>query len=447
MKRKEFLKKSFTLTAGGIVMPYILPTGRLYARTNAPLADHVVYVLFAGGVRQQDSILQQYLEGSQGLSGIGGNIMYNLFEGAPPTSKIAYGTSPSGQPNGSSPIPKILSQSLQKQGTVFREMRSVNGGHYGGLNSLITGSASTGQGLKVRPSMPTIFEYARRHGGYKATDVWFIGNGIGNSTPLLNSSLHPDYGLNYGANFFAPNITFGSEGYDVLANAKIYHPQEELEPIYKMKNFLDNTYRVRQGQMVGIKNTDDEKTRIKEFIRATFQKKAAGQLSFPPVSGGDGATIGYAIEVLKEFKPKVLVVNMSEVDVGHGSFTGSLQALHRADHAVGYLWQYIQSQIPEMSGKTIMLCAPECGRNLNPNPIKDENDWFGYDHGDSNTNRVWGMMAGPNVPSNLEVGSESSPVGYVNDFSLTIAEILGIKFDVQTNGYVDSYARSLFERI
>jgi hypothetical protein len=45
MKRREFVKKAATLTAGSLVMPYLLPTGRLFAKTNAPLAEHVVYVI------------------------------------------------------------------------------------------------------------------------------------------------------------------------------------------------------------------------------------------------------------------------------------------------------------------------------------------------------------------------------------------------------------------
>lgn len=442
MKRRDFVKKAATITAGGIVLPYILPSGRLYAQTNAPMADHVVYVLFAGGLRQQDSILQRYLADSQGFN-VEGNILTNILEGQAPTSKIAYGTGV----NGASPIPKLLSQTIQKQGTIFAEMRAVSGGHYGGLNSLLTGSRVEGQGLKVRPVNPTIFEYARRFGGYKATDTWFIGNGIGNSTPLLNSSKHPEFGLQYGANFFAPNITFGSDGLATLANAKIYHPQEELDPMYKMKNFLDNSFNIQKGDLPGIKNTDDERTKIKEFIKATFERQAAGQLPMPPVSGGDGSTIGYAAEVLRVFKPKLLVVNMSNIDGCHGNFTGYLQAMHRADHAMGFLWNYIQTQIPEMSGKTIMCFAPECGRNEKHNPIIDANDWYGYDHGDSNSLRVFGGMVGPNVQSNLMVGNEANPIGKVTDFSLTIAQILGYKSDVQAAGYIDVDSKSLFDRI
>lgn len=446
MKRREFVKKTAVFAAGGLVVPFILPTGRLFARTNASKADHVVVVIFGGGLRQQDSISQRYLADSQGFN-VEGNILYNILEGAAPSSKIAYGTTPAGSPKGSQPIPKLLSQSIQKQGTIFAEMRAISGGHYGGLNSVMTGSGVEGQGLKVRPINPTMFEYARKFGGFKATDTWFVGNGIGNSTPLLNSSKHPDFGLNYGANFFAPSVTFGGDGRATLANAKIYHPQEELEPMYKMKNFLDNTFNIKAGDIPGIKNTDEEKTRIKDFIDETFRRQTLGQIPSPPVGGGDSSTIGYAAEVLRVFKPKLLVVNMANIDGCHSDFTGYLQAMHKADHAMGFLWNYIQTQIPEMSGKTIMTFVPECGRNLKHNPILDENDWFGYDHGDANSLRVFGGMVGQNVPSNLMVGSESSPIGKVTDITLTVADILGFKDEVVAAGIIDSQARSLFDRI
>lgn len=448
MKRKEFIKKVGLTAAGTISMPYILPSGRLFARTNADLADHVVYVLFAGGVRQQESVLKQYLDGSQDVN-IPGNIMYNFFEGAPPDRKIVYGNTPSGGQPGSAPIPKLLNNTFEKQGLVFPEVEAVNGGHYGGLTSLITGNRATAQGLKVRPLNPTIFEYLRRHRGFNATDTWFVGSGISNSVPLLNSSNKTGYGTKYGGNFFAPGITFGSDGKKVLSDARSYHPQEELDPIKKMRQFLNNTFKVQNGEIDGIKNTEEEKQNIKNFVKDIFTKQASGNIDRPPgAGGGDLNTIAYAAQVMKWFKPKITVLNLTNVDGCHSNFTGYLRALHRADHGVAWLWDYIQNNIPEMAGKTVMINTPECGRNLNPNPIQDENDWFAFDHsGDANTRRIWTTMVGPNVPQNLKVGGEGNRKGLSTDNVLTIAEIFGIKDQVQASGFIDGNARSLFDRI
>lgn len=433
-----------------LTMPYLLPSGRLFAQTGSEKAKHVVFVLFAGGVRQQESMLQRYLAESQDLP-IEGNIMYNMLTGAPPELKIAYGTTtPGGQPGGQ-PISPILQTPLDQQGTLFPEVRfsKAGTGHFVGLSTGVSGYYGATQGLRQRPLRPTIFEYVRRYAGAKATDVWFVGNGIGNSTPLLNHSEYPGFGSRYAANFFAPNVTFGNRGVEFLKGFKVYHPDEELLPVREMQSFLNNGFLQSGKEIPHLYNSEAEKFSIKEFIRTTFERLENNQVNFPPVSdNGDLATLGYATEILRWFKPKLMVINMSAVDSCHGSYTSYLKSLHRGDHGIAHLWNFIQTQIPEMAGNTIMIVMPEHGRNLNPNPITDENDWFAFDHdSDANSRRIWTMMVGPNVPANLRVGGPSNPVGDAADSVMTIADILGIKHDVQSAGLVDFSARSLFDRI
>ncbi len=446
MNRKNFITKSGLALGGGLLAPYILPSGRLFAKSGTVKADHVVLVMFAGGVRQQESVLGRYLEDSQGLIGTEGNIMANLFEGDAPIKKITYGTTVAGEPNGSEPIPKLLSQSLEKSGLLFPEMRAQSAGHYVGLNTLLTGNQGVNQGLKVRPVYPTIFEYLRKHAGFRATDTWLIGSGIGNSTPLLNSSNHENYGLSYGGNMFAAPVTFSAYGKEILGNAKTY-TKTDLEPMYFMKNFLDQTFALSKDLMTSISNTDEEKTQIKNFIKNVFSKQQLGQLAKPPVTeNADAINIMYAAEVLREFRPKMLAVNISGVDSCHSNFTRYLQSLHRADHITGWLWQYIQNNIPAMSGNTIFIVAPECGRNLTPNPILDQNDWASFDHSDTNALRVWGLMTGKGVP-NIRIGGEAQPVGRLTDIVPTIADIFGVLDDVNKSGFIDPMARSLYQRI
>lgn len=446
MKRKEFIKKSGLLIGGSLVGPYILPSGRLFAKTGTEKASHVVLVMFAGGVRQQESVLGRYLEDSQGVSGAYGNIMPNLFKGEAPDKKVVYGLDVPGEVKGTDPIPRLVSSPLSDNGLFFPEVRAQSAGHYVGLNTLLTGSTATTQGLKVRPKSPTIFEYLRRHRGFSATECWFLGNGIGNSTPLLNSSDVSDYGLSYGANLFVPPVTFGGAGRSVLSNAKPY-TQQELTPMYEMKNFLDQSFALEGSLQTSIVNEDWEKTKIKEFVRNTFIKQQLGQVAVPPFAGGsDASTAAYAAEVLKEFKPRMLALNMSQVDGCHSNFTGYLRSLHRADHIVGWLYEYVQNNVPEMADDTIFIIAPECGRNQNPNPILDENDWFAFDHSDWNALRVWSVMTGKNVP-NRKVGSEARPVGRLTDIVPTIADIFGVYDEVMASSYIDPLAQSQFLHI
>lgn len=441
MKRRSFIKKTGLAATAATALPYILPSGRLFATTGAQRAQHVVYVLFAGGVRQQESVLQRYLDDSQGFP-FEGNIMYNMLEGEAPSAKIVYGTGD----GGINPIPRLLGETLQKQGTLFKEVNALSAGHYGGLNNLVQGSRAITQGLKTKPVNPTIFEYTRRHLDAPATKVWFVGNGIGNSTPLLNYGVNPDYGAQYGANFFAPTVTFGDTGQEYLSNAKVYHPEDELSPMYQMKYFLDNSFENFGKGLETIGNTEDEKQLIKEFMRQMYQK-GNGYKKPPVTSNSDAITIGYTAEVLSYFKPTLTVVNLSNVDGCHSNFTGYLRNLHRADHAVGFLWDHIQS-IPEMANNTILIATPECGRNLNPNGIQDqENEFFAYDHSDQNTTRVFTLMVGPEVPSNHVVGDETNQVGITTDNVVTIGDILGFKDDIVNSGYVNAQSMSLFDRM
>lgn len=444
MKRREFLKKAGLTTAGAVSIPYILPTGRLFAATGRQMSQHVVLVLFAGGVRQQESVLQQYLDGSQQDEPYPGNIMYNMLSGPAPLQKIAYGT---GQ-GGIFPIPQVLSSTLQEQGTLFQEVRSLSPGHYGGMNAALQGSIVTAQGLKNRPINPTIFEYLRRYGGYNASDVWFVGNGIGNSVPLLNYSAHPDFGVQFGANFFAPSVTFGDIGQEFLSDAKVYHPENELAPIYALQEFLDNSFENYGDGRLSLGNTAEEKQNIKAFMDEMFDKTLTGSIAHPPVvDGNDTATIGYTCELLKWFKPALTVVNLSDVDTCHDNFTGYLRNLHRADHGVGHLWNYIQNEIPEMAGNTTIICTPECGRNAESNNILDENDWKAYDHSDENALRIFSLMAGPTTPAGLIVGDEGNPVGQISDTMMTVADILGVLPDVQNSGLVAPGSQTLFNYI
>ena len=460
MKRRSFIKKAAITSVGTIGIPYILPSGRLFATTNPPMAEHVVLVLFAGGVRQQESIAQRYLSDSQGLSILGnpveGNIMYNMLTGPAPEVKIVYGTDSVGGQPGGQPISPILETPLDQLGTLFPEVRFSAGGtgHYTGLSTAVSGNYGLTQGLQHRPPNPTIFEYLRRYAGMRGTDLWFIGNGINNSTPLLNYSSHPDFGAQYGANFFAPTITFGTEGENYLKGAKIYHPEEELDPMREMRAFLNQSF-LQEGKAIpNLNNTKEEQEEIKAFIKRTFEKIENNQIEFPLVTdNGDLKTIGYATEVMKHFKPKLTVVNMSASDSCHSSFTDYLRAMHRSDHAVGHLWNTIQNGnggmgIPGMKDNTVLLVMPEHGRNAEPNAITDQNDWYSFDHdSDANSRRIFTMMVGPGIDGNLRIGDEANPVGDASDIVPTIAEILGIKNQVFAQGSLHYDAKSLFDRI
>jgi hypothetical protein len=451
MKRRNFLSNSAIATAGSVAMPYFLPSGLLNPITTPPMAEHVVFVLFAGGVRQQESVLQRYLAEGQNEN-VEGNIMYNMLTGAPPVDKIAYGQDDTvNNIIGGIPIDPILQTPLDQQGTLFPEVRFSRGGagHFNGLSTGVSGNYYTTQGLRMRPASPTIFEYLRRYAGFKATDCWFVSVSISGSRPLLNYSANEDYGRRYGGNFIAPTVTFGNPGMEHFMNFKNYHPDTEWSQILEMREFLNQNFQQQGLEISHLYNEVEEEINIKEFVKSTFEKVNSGSIALPPVNdNGDLKTIGYAVEILNWFKPKLMVVDMTNIDVCHGNYTAYLKNLHRADHGVGFLWREIQ-RIPGMAGNTTMLVMPEHGRDLEHNPIQDDNLWYAYDHSgnNENTRRIFSMMVGPGIDAGLKVGSVSNPIGDASDIVPTIADLFGIKDVVASKGLLDPNARSLFDRI
>src|SRR5205823_3158542 len=98
VSRRDFIKKTAFATAGAFLVPTILPSGRLFAATGARRANHVVFCLFAGGVRQIESIQQA-----------DGNLMRYTLNGSQAISSDIIG--------GMSPLPMPTGSALQTYGT------------------------------------------------------------------------------------------------------------------------------------------------------------------------------------------------------------------------------------------------------------------------------------------------------------------------------------------
>ncbi|MDQ3072760.1 MAG: twin-arginine translocation signal domain-containing protein, partial [Bacteroidota bacterium] len=171
MNRRQFVKTAALATAGVIAAPYILPGGRLFARSGARLANHVVFVLFGGGLRNQETVNRQYLA-NQGLP-TQGNVMPNMLSGAQPGANLVY-----------QKWNPVLPTPLSQQGTLFQEVLYKNGptGHFNGHTVAMTGAyTETGLNLNVNPDFPTVFEYYRKHSdpSRSAMNAWWLSESLG----------------------------------------------------------------------------------------------------------------------------------------------------------------------------------------------------------------------------------------------------------------------------
>lgn len=428
MKRRSFIKKTALATAGSFVAPYVLPSGRLFAASGARLANHVVYVLYAGGVRNQEAVYQQYLAEQGGPSG---NIMPNMFNGFEPGSSVIY------EKWGAK-----ITEPLENQAFLYNEMRYAFGptGHYNGHTVAMTGRyTETGLNLNINPEYPTIFEYYRKHSdpAVSAKNAWWISAGLG-PYPSLNYSRHPEYGALYGANFINP-ASFHFTGQTYLQDAVPFHIDDEVPRIDKMRNFLNNSFE-GSAASPGITNTRNDREEIKALVKELSLNSATLDMPVHPQfntaanrRNGDLINMGVAWRVLDEFKPELTVVNMQSSDICHSDFTAYVDRLHKADYAVGWLWDKIQSD-PVLANDTIMIVVPEHGRNADPNSLFDQNGLRGYDHtSDDNSRKIFSMIAGPaGVVDQAKRASNNggSPVGETIDIVPTIAHILGFLPDI-----------------
>ncbi len=419
MERRKFIRNLGLGAASTIGVPYLLPSGRLFAATGARKANHVVFCLFAGGVRNLESVHK-----------IDGNLMPYTLKGNENISSDII--------SGINFAPQNTGITLQEQGTLYKEFRMKYGptGHYGAHATAITG-VYTGENLNINtnPQYPTIFELYRKHNspGMSAKNAWWVSNALG-PYAHLNYSSYQGYGAEYGANYIQPGSIISGEGFDTLGNSRIYNATE-AEKINNLRGFCDAHFTAQyNGAANSIINTEIEKNEIESFINQCFIDAANGQFNDPWGIGGslynnDMRTVQFTEKIIQEFHPELLVVNMQDVDIGHDNFTQYANNLQKADYALAHLWNTIQTT-PGMANDTVLIAVPEHGRNSEGNGLYDAYGRQALDHTNNDMSReIFALILGPNgvVVQDQVFSSEK---GESIDIVPTIANILGFDNDI-----------------
>ena len=419
MQRRKFIRNLGLGAAITIGVPYFLPTGRLFAATGARKANHVVFVLFAGGVRNLESVHKN-----------DGNLMPYTLKGTEGISSDII--------SGINFVPPNAGITLQEQGTLYKEVRMKYGptGHYGAHATAMTG-VYTGDNLNINrnPQYPTIFELYRKHNSpsMSAKNAWWVSASLG-PYAHLNFSSALGYGPEFGANFIQPGSIISEEGFDSLGNSRGYNNTEEAK-IKALRGFCDAHFSSQyNGVANSITNTEEDKKEIEAFMNQCFVEEAAGQFNDPWGIGqglynNDMRTVQFAEKVIQEFNPELLVVNMQGVDVAHNEFTKYASNLQKADYALGHLWNTIQST-PGMADDTILIAMPEHGRNSKGNGLYDAYGREALDHtNDEMSREIFALVVGPNgVVVKNQVFSQEK--GESIDIVPTIANILGFDNDI-----------------
>ncbi len=413
MKRRQFIKTSALTATATLAAPYLLPGGRLFAATGSRKANHVVFCLFAGGVRSLESVYKAE-----------GNLMPYTLTGNEPIN--------AGISSGMSTLPAPSPTKLQQFGTLFKEFRYTSGptGHFNGHTTAITGHYTTNDiQLRQPPKFPTIFELYRKHHEPEksAINAWWISDSLG-PYPFLNYSKYPGYGAEYGANMLQPFNFFKTDSFNTVKNPRVFL-DDENDKTDQLRNFFNSQF--QKPELVantGVDNTPEHREWIQQFLIQAGNSSSYDPFGVGNASNGDMINISAAIKVMQEFKPELLVVNIQNIDIGHFNFTDYCNNIRKADFALSKLWEAIQST-PGMANDTVLIVAPEHGRNLEPNTVIDRFGRYALDHNsDEMSRRLFCLVAGPPsvVNQNQTISAET---GQSIDIVPTIANILG--FDNQ----------------
>ena len=418
MNRRDFIQRA-TAASAGMLLPTILPSGRLFAATGSRNVNHVVFCLFAGGVRTLESIWQN-----------DGNLMPTMLNGSSSISSDIAGSIDAMPPS-------PLSAPLQTQGTLFTSFKYDQGptGHFNGHVAALTGQHTTyALNLRRRFPLPTIFELYRKHNSPQmaAKNAWWISKS-NVLYPSLNYSAHPDYGATYGANHITPNTFFKTAISNSLQH-DIDFTSTKAEDVANLKAYVNSNFTSTVTLNNGIRNSPAHRNEITNWMKTVQQQVTGGMTGNPwGISSGmnsDQKNLFFAEELINNFKPELTVVNLSDVDTAHSNFSGYCNALHRADYGVSHLWNTIQNT-PGMANDTVMIVMPEVGRNLVDNNILDANGRAALDHttGDTMSRDLFCLVLGPSqvIAQNKVV---SSPGGRSIDVVPTIANLLGFDLDI-----------------
>jgi hypothetical protein len=161
---------------------------------------------------------------------------------------------------------------------------------------------------------------------------------------------------------------------------------------------------------------------IDKNVRGTLLRALTEYINGPEApTSGDELTYFITREVMREFAPRVMLVNFWDMDVAHwGSYSLYLSAVDRTDRLTGMLWDEVQSNA-KYKDNTTMLVLPELGRDGDMNTA---NGFLNHRSGDPSCRNIWMLAMGAGVPA----GETERPVHHI-DVAATSAEILGIKTD------------------
>jgi hypothetical protein len=312
-------------------------------------------------------------------------------------------------PEGVRNIPALAR--LRPQGRFFRDCR--NSGVLSHFNS--TASIMTGNWQRVDdfgfepPASETIFEAFRRQRKAGPMDTWAV---------CTNKSFATIGGMNAaaGANVLLPKQLLLEAVKDIVAKPVGMGVADRENVQRRLEWILQEGYE-------GVGWTVFKAGRqIDKHVREILTRGLVEYINGPEApTSGDELTFFITREIMREFAPRLILVNFWDMDVAHwGSYSLYLQAITRTDRLTGMLWDEVESNAA-YKNRTTLLVLPELGRD---GDINAANGFLNHRSGDASCRNMWLLALGAGV----EKGETERPVAHV-DVAVTAAELLAVKFE------------------
>jgi hypothetical protein len=364
-------KRRFVQLAGLSIANRILP-GWLKAAAKRSDSHKVIIVTFGGGVRYSETFA----------------------------------------PEGLRNIPRLVE--LRPQGYFFKSC--VNAGvlsHFNSTASIVTGNWQRVDDFGFQPPAgPTLFEQYRKRAGAGPLDAWVIATNKSFATMGWGSDA--SLGQPFGANVVLPKQLLLEAVEEVVRKKSDQGVAKRENVLHQLEGILNEGYE-------GVGWTIFKAGRqLDRHVRETLLRGLLEYINGPEApSSGDELTFFITREIMREFAPRLMLVNFWDMDVAHwGSYSLYLQAITKTDRLTGMLWDEVQSN-PQYKDKTTVLILPELGRDGDMNAA---NGFLNHRSGDPSCRNTWLLALGASVPR----GETERPVHHI-DVTATAAEMLGFQ--------------------
>ncbi len=314
-------------------------------------------------------------------------------------------------PEGLRNVPRLAA--MRPHGFFFRTC--INDGvlsHFNSTASILTGNWQRVDDFGFQPPAgPTVFEYFRKGAKAPAMDAWIIATN--KSFASMGASDAAAWGSPYGANVVLPKQLLLEAVKEVVRKRPGGGVADRENVRRQLEGILSEGYE-------GVGWTIFKGGRqIDEHVRETLTRSLVAYINGPEApTSGDELTFFITREVMREFAPRLLLVNFWDMDVAHwGSYSLYLQAVTRTDRLTGMLWDEAQAN-PRYKDKTTLLILPELGRDGDVNAA---NGFLNHRSGDASCRNMWMLAMG----SGVRPGETERPVYHV-DVAATAASLLGV---------------------